>query len=521
MADDPLDILVDDLLRFRHDPLGFVLWAFPWGEAGTPLANETGPEDWQREHLEYIGRCLRGEEPMAGTDRMRTAHDPVLTGVVSGHGVGKSCDVSWIVIWAVATAEDTKAVVTANTQLQLKTKTWAELAKWYNMLDPLLKQQFDKTATALYSTDEGHDATWRAEAIPNSPENPAAFAGAHNAGKRLLLVMDEASEIADAIYETLEGALTDGDTEIIFCIYGNPTQPVGRFRECIEGRFRHRWKVWHVDNRTVRRTNKAVLQDMIDTYGEDSDFVRVRVLGKFPRTGSVQLIPSDIVQLARRRTPAYVPSDPLILGVDCARFGDDQSVLAPRRGLDAKTIPWQRYRGMRSMDLVTKIVEFNNEYGPDAIMIDDGNIGAAVVDRLLQMNVRNVYPVSFGGEGVHTMDYGGQPLIVANTRARIWCASRQWLYMGGCIPDEDEIEVDATGTQYGYGLKESILLEKKEHMKARGLASPDNWDGLACTFCYPIAPRAFSHPELPGSGSQGPRLGIQVADEYDMFAELR
>lgn len=173
------------------------------------------------------------------------------------------------------------------------------------------------------------------------------------------------------------------------------------------------------------------------------------------------------------------------------------------------------------MDLVTKIVEFRDKWGPDAIMIDDGNIGAAVIDRLLQMNVRNVFPVSFGGEGVHQMDYGGNPLIVANTRARIWCSMRQWLYMGGCIPDEEEIETDLTGTQYGYGPKESILLEKKEHMKARGLASPDNGDGLACTFAYPIAPRAWSHPELPGSGSVGPRHGVQVEADYDPYADLR
>jgi hypothetical protein len=513
-ATDPLDILVDDLLRFRHDPLGWVLWAFPWGEAGTELEKETGPDTWQREHLDYIGRCLRGEEPGY------TPGTPIRTLTVSGHGVGKSCDVAWLVLWAETTAEDTKGVVTANTALQLKTKTWAELAKWYNLLDPLLRQQFEKTATALYSNDEGHDQTWRIEAIPNSPENPAAFAGAHNAGKRLLIIFDEASEIDQAIWETIEGATTDADTEIVFCVYGNPTAPIGRFRECAEGRFRHQWKIWHIDNRTVKRTNKVVLQEMIDTYGLDSDFVRVRVLGQFPRVGAVQLIPSDVVSAARTRIPVHVPSQPLVLGVDCARYGDDASVLAPRRGLDAKTIPWEKYRGLSSMQLVAKILEFNNKYGPDAIMVDDGNIGAAVIDRLMELNVRNVFPVSFGGEGVHQMDYGNEPIIVANTRARIWCSVRRWLYMGGCLPDDPEIETDLTGVQYGYGPGESILLEKKEHMKARGLASPDNGDALACTFTYPVAPRAWSNPNIPGSGSQGPRPVVEVGD-YDLYADLR
>lgn len=485
------------------------MWAFPWGEPGTELEHETGPDVWQREHLEYIGRCLQ-----------TAPHTPVQTGVVSGHGVGKSCDVSWLTMWAMTTSVDTKCVVTANTALQLKTKTWAELAKWYNLMHPLLQEQFTKTATALYSAHPKREQTWRAEAIPNSPENPAAFAGAHNAGKRLLIIMDEASEIADAIYETVEGALTDADTEIIYCIYGNPTAPIGRFRECAEGRFRAQWKFWHIDNRTVKRTNKEKLNELVEAYGEDSDWVRVRVRGLFPRVGSVQLIPSDVVEQARKRTPLVVHSQPLILGVDVARYGDDQSVLAARRGLDAKTIPWRRFRGLSTMQLVTKIVEMHAEFGFDAIMVDDGNMGAGVVDRLMEMNIKGVYPVSFGSGG-GIVEYRGQSMKVANKRAEIWTKMRESLYLGLAIPDENEIEVDLCGTQYGYNGKDEIQLEKKEHMKERGLASPDNGDGLACTYAYHIEPRAWSQPAMPGSGSVGPRFGIQTDDNYDIYAELR
>ena len=506
---DPLDILADDLDRFHHDPLGWVLWAFPWGEPGGPLANETGPDQWQREQLMRIGERLRTDP-----------HTPILELTVSGHGIGKSAQVAWLILWATTTAVDTKGVITANTALQLKTKTWAELAKWYNMLEPLLQEQFEKTATAIFSADPTRRETWRSEAIPNSPENPAAFAGAHNAGKRLLIIFDEASEIDEVIWETAEGALTDADTEIIFAVYGNPTQPIGRFKECATGRFRHRWTTRHIDNRTVKRTNKKVLQELIDTYGEDSDYVRVRVKGQFPRVGSVQLIPTDIVEAARKRRPLYVPSDPLILGVDCARFGDDQSVLAARRGLDAKSIPWERYRNIDTMALVTKIVEFVNRHGPDAVMVDDGSFGAAIIDRLQQMNIRNVYPVSFGGPG-GTVQYGNLTMKVANTRASIWVKMRASLYGGLAIPDEEEIETDLTGVQYGYNGQEEIQLERKQDMKKRGLASPDNGDALACTYAYHIAPRAWTHPELPGSGSQGPRQGVHVTTDYDIYEDLR
>lgn len=505
-----LDALADWLNECQNDPYRFVMEGFPWGETGTSLEFETGPEDWQRDQLIRIRDKLTAD-PLNARVREIT---------LSGHGVGKSADVAWITLWNEMTYVDAKGVTTANTDTQLRTKTWAEVSKWFHMLDPLLQSQWELTATALYAKSAKRERTWRADAIPNSPTNPAAFAGAHNAGKRLLLIVDEGSEIAETIYETLEGATTDANTQIVFLVFGNPTAPTGAFKERAEGRFRHMWKVNRIDSRNVKRTDKQVLEDMIAAWGEDSDTVRVRIKGQFPRVGAVQLIPSDVVSHARSRPALYMPSDPLILGVDVARFGDDQSVLAPRRGLDARTIPWERYRNISTMDLVTKIVEFHNKWGCDAIMIDMGGVGAGVYDRLAQMNLRCLFPVEFGGAG-GVIEYGGQQMKVANKRADIWCKLREALYNGLAIPDDADIETDLTGTQYGFNAKDEIQLEKKEHMKARGLASPDNGDGIACTYAYPIAPRAWSNPELPGSGSQGPRHLISVDDDYDPFAELR
>jgi len=500
--------LADWLISCRNDPYRWVCEAFDWGGPG--LEDETGPDEWQADQLRRIRDALQAD-PINATVRELTA---------SGHGIGKSAEVSWITLWCETTYPDAKAIITANTDTQLRTKTWAEVSKWYHLLHPVLQAEFELTATALYSRSPKRDKTWRADAIPNSPTNPAAFAGAHNAGKRLLVILDEGSEIDEKIYEVVEGATTDANTQIILLVYGNPTAPLGAFKERAEGRFRHMWRVTRIDSRTVKRTDKLTLQQMVDAWGEDSDFVRVRIKGQFPRVGAVQLIPSDVVSHARERPALYVNSDPLILGVDIARFGDDQSVLAPRRGLDARTIPWQRYRNIDTMTLVTAIAEFHNKWGCDAIMIDMGNFGAAVYDRLLQMNYRNLYPVDFGSGG-GLIEYAGQQVAVANKRAEIWCKMREALYRGLAIPNEADIETDLTGTQYGFNGAEEIQLEKKEHMKKRGLASPDNGDALACTFAFPIQPRAWSNPELPGSGSQGPRLGLQMADEYDPFAELR
>jgi len=77
--------------RFRKDPLGFVQWAFTWGRAGTPLAHHEGPEPWQTELLAGLRDDL-----VAGRSPLRVA-------VASGHGVGKSALVAWLVLWALAT----------------------------------------------------------------------------------------------------------------------------------------------------------------------------------------------------------------------------------------------------------------------------------------------------------------------------------------------------------------------------------------------------------------------------------
>jgi hypothetical protein len=63
--------------------------------------------------------------------------------------------------------------------------------------------------TSIKVKEESHAKNWRIDFLPWSDANPAATAGQHNKGKRLVLVFDEGSEIADIIFETAEGALTD------------------------------------------------------------------------------------------------------------------------------------------------------------------------------------------------------------------------------------------------------------------------------------------------------------------------
>src|SRR5690606_37982533 len=291
--------LVEELAGFSKDPYGFVVFAFPWGEPGE--LRDAKIEPWQEKILRDLGEGLVNFE---GAIRLART---------SGHGIGKSALVSWLILWAMSTHEDTVGVVTANTENQLKTKTWVQLAKWYRLF--IGRELFKMTATALFSVDPEHERTWRFDMVPWSERNTEAFAGLHNEGKRIVVIFDEASAIPDAIWEVTEGALTDENTEILWLAFGNPTRNTGRFRQCF-GKFKHRWGHRQIDSRDVEGTNKAQFQAWVDDYGEDSDFVRVRVRGRFPRASSLQFIPSDVVYEATKREAHYLYGDPLIMSVD-------------------------------------------------------------------------------------------------------------------------------------------------------------------------------------------------------------
>lgn len=492
------------LARFRHDPLGFVMWAYPWEVAGSFLENETGPDDWQREQLVYIGDQLR-----------RDPHTPIKMVTSSGNGAGKSSLVSWLIHWATMTSLEVRGVVTANSDNQLKTKTWSELSKWTHLhLEQFTigRQVFELTATRFYAKAKPMD--WRVDAIPNSKSNPAAFSGLHNAGKRIIVIFDEASEIPDIIWDMTEGAMTDAETEIIWACFGNPTQPIGRFKEVAKGRLRRRWRWWKVDTRTVKRTNKKEIEDWARAYGEDSDWFRTRVTGEFPDVGSMQLIENSLVQAAREREPLFIPSDPLVAGLDVARFGDDSSVLVFRRGRDAKSIPRKEWKGVNTMTLAAAVALEVMTLRVDALFVDVGSFGAGVYDQLINLVGRkiNIYPIDFGGkEGIAYMN--GVQARVANPAAAMWVNMREWLSLGA-IEDDEALEADLTGRKYGYK-GEAIVLERKQDMKARGLASPDWADALALTFAMPIAPR-----NVASSAEEIDRVNGSLAGGGDGFASI-
>lgn len=476
LSEEQVELLIQELAGFTKDPYGFALWAFPWSEPDTVLVDISGPSPWQEQILRDLGEGLL------------TIEQALLFAIAGGKGGGKSALLAIIILWAFSTFPETRGRVTANTRTQLETVTWAEVNKWFNMF--IARELFEFSATSLHAKDKRYEKTWRIDAMPWSKENPDAFRGLHNFGKRIIIVTDEASGIDDVIWQALDGTLTDTNTEIVWVAASNPSRNYGRFRECFPGgKHASSWKTYRVDTRTIPFTNKKQIADWEKAWGEDSDYYKVNVLGEFPSVSSLQLIPTDAVQAARLRIPISQPYEPLIFGLDVARFGDNKSVLARRRGNDMRTMPRISWRGLSVVDLAARVASLIASDQPDCVFIDEGGIGGGVVDVLRSLG-HSVIAVNFGSKPSSNPDGS----LVANKRAEMYVIYRNWITLAGCIEDDDELEEQLVGIEFGFNQKEQILLEDKESMRKRGIPSPDDADASVLTFAYPVAKKlGFVH----------------------------
>lgn len=461
---DPEEMLISDIASFHDDPCGFVIYAFPWTEG-------EGPDQWQRDFLLSIGEQIKNGKSAAEAIRFATA---------AGHGVGKSALVAWLILWAMSTRPHLAGVVTANTARQLADKTWRELSIWHKRA--INAHWFRMAATKFYQSN--HPDTWFVSAVPWTKERPEAFAGLH--AKDVLVIYDEASAIDDVIWDTTEGAMTTPGA--MWFAFGNPTRNTGRFRECF-GKFRHRWTTAKIDARTAKMANNIQINQWIEDYGVDSDFVRMRVTGDFPKGSVTNLIPLDRVEAAIAcKLPAlYKNPAPVIFGVDPAWMGGDRSVIVMRQGIYAREL-WQG-REIDTLKLSSIVAQYAQEHRPDAVFVDQTGIGAGVVDQLRSLGC-NPTGIPFSGAAIDAVRF-------INKRAEMWWELKEWLASDVCLQPGEKSQSDwisdLVGPEYLYTPTGKIQLESKADMRSRGLASPDLADALALTFAAPVARIGESH----------------------------
>jgi hypothetical protein len=484
------DIELAKLIRkYYADPLGFVRVAFPWGEPG-PLADESGPDSNQIEFLESLGKEVRDRNFDGSTPVM-----PILMAETSGHGTGKSAMGAWLACWILSTRSHSIGTVTAGTYTQLESRTWSAIKWWLGLC--ITSRWFEVQNSGIYAHEDPEN--WKLIIQTCKPENAQSFAGQHAKRSTSWYLFDEASTVPDEVWKVAMGGLTDG--EPMFFAWGQPERNTGQFYEVTFGRERDRWNHRTVDSRSSRFTNKALIDQWIRDYGEDSDWCRVRIFGLPPRASELQFIDKERVENARKRVAAPLDDEPLIAGVDVSGGGAAWNVIRFRRGQDAKSIPPVRIPGEHGRDrelLVAKCNEILSSEHRDrkvAMMFIDSAFGAPVAERLKMLGFENVMEVNFGGRSPNPHQL--------NWRSFMWNAMKDWL-LTGSIDSDERLAIDLASPGYHINHAGKLVIEPKEEIVRRIGRSPDDADALALTFAHRVGPELRRASPSPNPRYRGP-----------------
>lgn len=441
--------------------------------------------DYVKEVIGATPDDIQGEILLSVQNNMKTA-------VRSGHGIGKSAMQAWVIKWFMYSRPFPKIPCTAPTQHQLRDILWAEVSKWNRQA----ADQYLFEWTAETFRHKAHPEEWFA--VARTASTPDALQGFH--ADHILYIIDEASGVKDIIFEPVLGALTSEQSKLFMC--GNPTRTSGFFFDAFN-KNRAIFATFKVDGRTSLRVSRAFIQSIIDLFGEDSDVFRVRVAGDFPKAEPDSFIPLDWVEraLAKKEIVLKDRVHHLDIGVDVARFGDDESVIAAV--IDKKKqLPSEIYHHNDTMKLTGRLVqkvERNIDLAKEIhVKIDCDGLGVGVYDRFREVirekHWRNVYVYEghFGGEGGKLKE--GDPIEFENSTGLMWGAVRERLRTGKLeLWDDQEQTAQLSNRKYRVNSDGKIILERKEEMKKRGLKSPDRADALVLAIWDPPRRKVTHH----------------------------
>lgn len=411
-------------------------------------------------------------DPEQAAFMMSVASGERQVAVRSGHGVGKTTALAWLLFWFGTTRFPQKCICTAPTSGQLVDGLISETKSWFRKAPPLIAQLFEIKSERIELIARPEEsfiafATSRAE-------NPEALQGKHS--ENLLLVADEASGVPEGVFEAASGSMSGHNACML--LTGNPVRTSGLFFDAFHEQA-HKWKTFHISCVGHPRISEDFIEEMKDRYGEDSNAFRVRVLGEFPKGDDDTVIAMELVEASLERDVAATNVRP-IWGLDCARFGSDRSALAKRQGnvLLEPVITWAGLDMMQLSGVVKSIWDTTPEKRrPSEICVDSIGIGAGVADRLREMGL----PV----RDINVSEAPSIKGIYLNQRAELWFTMREWFETRAVsIKGDRRLLGELVGVRYKFHSTGKKVVESKEELRKRSKErrSPDVADALMMTF---------------------------------------
>jgi phage terminase large subunit len=391
----------------------------------------------------------------------------------SGHGVGKTTTLAWLIIWFMLTRYPQKTVCTAPTTAQLYDALMSETRKWIQELPQDLQVLFVISAESieLRSAPDTSFVSFRT----SRPETPEALQGVH--AENVLLIVDEASGIHEKVFESAQGSMSGHNA--ITILAGNPVRGSGLFYDTHrKPEVMKRWLSIHVSCLDTDLVSTDYPQMIADQYGEDSNVYRVRVLGEFPSADDDTVIALELADSALNRDVAPTFAKP-VWGLDVARFGNDRTALAKRKG----NVLMEKVKSWRNLDTMEVAGRVKAEYDatpekerPVAICVDVIGLGAGVVDRLKELGL----PV----RGINVSESPALTDRYRNLRAELWYGKvRSWFQKRDVnLAGDMDLSGELTTVRFKITSNGKVQIESKDEMKKRGKPSPDIADAFVLTF---------------------------------------
>ena len=429
---------------------------------------------WKQDPLLFVTDCIQVQPSKQQIQLLRTFADSKRTTIRSGHGTGKDASASWIIIWFLVTRLHAKVICTAPTARQLNDILWSEISKW--LRQSTVADEFVIQKDKIYHKHAPKEWWCRAVSVSaksSKDEQAETLAGFH--GDHMLIVCDEASGIPDPVYIPLEGAMTQEDNKCL--LIGNMTKTKGYFYDThFHSELKQHWNRIHWDSRESENVIKDMIDYFLNKYGEESSVFAVRIKGDPPSSDSDKLIPLEWAIQCIGNDIYTEDSDPLYLGVDVARYGNDDSIVLPRKGF--KIYPWFTYHHLNTISLGGEIQLKGAELDAMGVAIDEIGVGAGVTDWLIKHNRLPTFGINVANSSSNIKKYH-------RLRDELWvrvkdnCMKGRFSFPEGKLGDTLCDELSSVG--YDFNVQGGIVVDSKKFLKTKGIESPNIADALCLT----------------------------------------
>ena len=401
----------------------------------------------------------------------------------TGTGPGKTALCSVALLYFLANRPFPKVLCTAPTQPQLKRALWPEVAKWMRHSRGL-ERTFEWTQTRVSMRGQ-HHAEWFAEAKTARPQpgqsSVEALQGLH--ADNVLIIIDEASGVADQIMNAIDGCLTTKGTHVILA--GNPVRRRGYFYRTIsDARQRVEnggtWHVHFVSAEDSKHVDTRSLQRNINLYGKNSDYYRVKVLGLPPLADTQSLISPEEIYDMHIRDPKGLDKGISVISCDPARYGPDESVMYVRKGWTI--VERAEVHGMDGPAVAKVLMSLYEKHLTDFICIDSIGIGSSVYDQvkiaLREYGKRTkLLEVVVGAAAYNKEKFH-------NLRAELfWMLSMLYVPRVALTLETDRLDDELPQFTYGWNQMDTkIKLVSKDELRKLLGRSPNDGDAFALCF---------------------------------------